>query len=438
MARSWPSIRRPARPPACSTFRTWAGCVSDGPGAGLSRSAGHPPRGRHAAGRIRYAPGDERRRRHSRRRARLSAADSSRRDLFPAGRQRQQSRRKFWNWIAASGMGPTESKCVDRSTFETAMIAVQGPQPADLAAAAGRRIRPALKYYGGDDDSICSAIRWPRQPHRLHGRRRLGAGGAGRSGGRGLAAAAGHRAGRTGAGRGPGLPRHAAAGSAMPLYGHELSEAIHPFQAGLRFRRAVGRSSFPRPRRAAAIEGRPTIAAACGSAGNWPASALPREGFRGPRRRPRGRTRHQRHILADAQAADRHGICASRPSPAGDRNVDRHSRPTRAGDGRQAAVLSPAQRSVDSAGSFLNREPQKEPSRDTRKTALRQNARMGPRSKRTRLASTIATVGISAFAVEALTDLVYIELPAVGRKVKPANRSAKSNRSKPSAICTAR
>jgi glycine cleavage system H protein len=30
----------------------------------------------------------------------------------------------------------------------------------------------------------------------------------------------------------------------------------------------------------------------------------------------------------------------------------------------------------------------------------------------------IATVGISAFAVEALTDLVYMQLPTVGRKVK--------------------
>lgn len=29
----------------------------------------------------------------------------------------------------------------------------------------------------------------------------------------------------------------------------------------------------------------------------------------------------------------------------------------------------------------------------------------------------VATVGISAFAVEALTDLVYIELPEVGRQV---------------------
>ncbi len=30
----------------------------------------------------------------------------------------------------------------------------------------------------------------------------------------------------------------------------------------------------------------------------------------------------------------------------------------------------------------------------------------------------VATVGISAFAVEALTDLVYIELPKVGRQLK--------------------
>ena len=30
----------------------------------------------------------------------------------------------------------------------------------------------------------------------------------------------------------------------------------------------------------------------------------------------------------------------------------------------------------------------------------------------------VATVGISAFAVEALNDLVYIELPKVGRKVQ--------------------
>lgn len=30
----------------------------------------------------------------------------------------------------------------------------------------------------------------------------------------------------------------------------------------------------------------------------------------------------------------------------------------------------------------------------------------------------IATIGVTAFAVEALTDLVYIELPAVGKQIK--------------------
>lgn len=33
-------------------------------------------------------------------------------------------------------------------------------------------------------------------------------------------------------------------------------------------------------------------------------------------------------------------------------------------------------------------------------------------------AEKIATVGVSAFAVEALTDLVFIELPKIGRQVK--------------------
>ncbi|MDZ4783630.1 MAG: glycine cleavage system protein GcvH [Planctomycetia bacterium] len=33
-------------------------------------------------------------------------------------------------------------------------------------------------------------------------------------------------------------------------------------------------------------------------------------------------------------------------------------------------------------------------------------------------AAKVATIGVSAFAVEALTDLVYIELPAVGKTVK--------------------
>lgn len=37
---------------------------------------------------------------------------------------------------------------------------------------------------------------------------------------------------------------------------------------------------------------------------------------------------------------------------------------------------------------------------------------------RQELGDLIATVGLSAFAVEALTDLVYIDLPQIGRQVK--------------------
>ena len=41
---------------------------------------------------------------------------------------------------------------------------------------------------------------------------------------------------------------------------------------------------------------------------------------------------------------------------------------------------------------------------------------------------TIATVGISAFAVEALTDLVYIELPDPGQAVSRKARACRLRR----------
>ena len=42
---------------------------------------------------------------------------------------------------------------------------------------------------------------------------------------------------------------------------------------------------------------------------------------------------------------------------------------------------------------------------------------MGPRRDRA-AGGKIATVGLTAFALEALTDLVHVELPEVGRQVK--------------------
>ena len=51
----------------------------------------------------------------------------------------------------------------------------------------------------------------------------------------------------------------------------------------------------------------------------------------------------------------------------------------------------------------------------------------------------VCTVGITQFAVDQLTDVVYIDLPDVGDHALPAkDRSARSNRSRRSATCTRR
>ena len=40
----------------------------------------------------------------------------------------------------------------------------------------------------------------------------------------------------------------------------------------------------------------------------------------------------------------------------------------------------------------------------------------------------IVTIGITAFAAEALGDVVYVQLPEVGATVEPATPSARSSR----------
>ncbi len=48
----------------------------------------------------------------------------------------------------------------------------------------------------------------------------------------------------------------------------------------------------------------------------------------------------------------------------------------------------------------------------------------------------VAVIGISDFAVEQLTDLVYMALPQVGQKVSAEKSSAKWSRSRRSVLCT--
>ena len=84
----------------------------------------------------------------------------------------------------------------------------------------------------------------------------------------------------------------------MPLYGHELTESINPFQAGLGFavnlegREFVGRAALER------LQNDPTQLGAWGW--NWPAAACRASttAFRGRRA---GRRSHQRHVFAHAQ-----------------------------------------------------------------------------------------------------------------------------------------
>ena len=150
--------------------------------------------------------------------------------------------------------------------------------------------------------------------------------------------------------------------------------------------------------------------AARASAGSSPARACRAKAIAvlARRREPR-RARHQRHLFAHARQADRDGLRAARdlPTPGTAVAIDIRGRREPA----HVVKLPFYRRSAKSASHLRNT------TRDARQIAVRQDARMGPSSTGSG-GEQIATVGISAFAVEALTDLVYIELPKVGRQVK--------------------
>ena len=93
--------------------------------------------------------------------------------------------------------------------------------------------------------------------------------------------------------------------AAMPLYGHELSEEINPFQAGLSFavdledRRFIGCEALANLKAIRRLPLRVGL--------EFDGKRVPREGYAillgGNRIR-----RHQRHLLANLEPADRDGL----------------------------------------------------------------------------------------------------------------------------------
>jgi glycine cleavage system T protein/glycine cleavage system H protein len=169
----------------------------------------------------------------------------------------------------------------------------------------------------------------------------------------------------------------------MPLYGHER---------------------LPGPRRLAA-PGKATARLGPRGAGAVRPARRPRE-FHDPGRREAGRPHHQRHLLADAREADCDGLRAPRVCPAGNRGGHRSARARGAGPGGAASVLSPQHGTV-SRSTQVN--PQQLLYSETHEWVRVEKDPGGAR---------IAVVGIAAFALEALTDLVFVDLPAVGRRVE--------------------
>jgi aminomethyltransferase len=155
------------------------------------------------------------------------------------------NRAKIVEWLERHGAGQA-CDFSDRTT-ETAMIAVQGPRAAEvLAPLAGERHR-ALKYYRAAELQLGSGGSPPALVSRT--------GYTGEDGWELIVAAdaaveiwariltAGQAFGAVAAGLGARDTLRLEA--AMPLYGHELSESIDPFEAGLGFAVDLEGRTFP-------------------------------------------------------------------------------------------------------------------------------------------------------------------------------------------------
>ncbi len=208
----------------------------------------------------------------------------------------------------------------------------------------------------------------------------------------------------------------------MPLYGNELDRRTNPFEAGLgrvvKLDKAgdfTGRAALEKVAR----EG--TSRTLVGPRGPRPRHRPP--WLPGPRRRRGDRRRHVGHDVADPGQGDRDGLrrvgrCRSRyDAGRGD------PRGPRAGRGRSAPVLPPAHvagRQPAGAGVDATRH-----AAARRSGATRRSRPMVPGDLRytkdhewIRVEGDEALVGITGYAADQLGDIVFVELPDVGRALE--------------------
>ena len=284
------------------------------------------------------------------------------------------NRQKIVDWVLAHlpperAEAPGEEVIFTDVTRLWAMFAIQGPRSVELLQPLVDVDLHSMRYYrGGQVQILHPAARAPgrhHQPHRLHGRRRLRAERRQRHRPGRLGGASSNWAGRWAGAHRAGRPRHAAAGG-----GHA---ALRP-RAERADRSVRGRAGIRLPPGWATIF--PAATPCCESSrSRWAASASAwncRAGASPAKAAPSwptaaGRRGHQRHLLADAPETDRHGLCPPGVCRAGHRAARRrrgHSEPARVVD------LPFYRRNSKGARS------------DARTTALRQDARMGPRGSR--------------------------------------------------------
>ena len=198
--------------------------------------------------------------------------------------------------------------------------------------------------------------------------------------------------------------------AAMPLYGHELYGADQSDSGRLVVRRESGRTRVSSAERRWSPRSR-TRSSRCASAWNWPAAARAREHYAGLGRadKPIG------EITSGTFSPTLQKPIAMAYVPPQYAEIGTELAVDIRGTAEPARVVKlPFYYSCRLTHDSLTHcsdchEPQR--------PALRRNARMGPRCAR-KAAARWPRSGITAFAIEQLTDLVHMVLPKVGAQVK--------------------